>query len=67
MTNEFYRALINYKPDHSTYGGEITQFDCEGHNTMVSMAAKITQASSFDKTCRQLADNRDRKISKEEK
>lgn len=51
MTNEFYKTGI-YKADHRTYGGELTQFDFEGRNTMVSMAGKIQQGCSFDKLCK---------------
>lgn len=40
-----------YKVDHRTYGGELTLFDFEGHNTMVSMASKIRQGRSFDWQC----------------
>lgn len=46
---------------HSTFGGELSSFDFEGHHTMSSMAAKIAADLRFDNMCKQNALNRDRK------
>lgn len=50
MTNTFFTNKI-YKPDHTTYGGEVTLFDFEGHHTMKTMSDKITRAFAFDRQC----------------
>lgn len=50
MTENFYRTG-RYKPDHTTYAGELTQFDFEGHHTMATMAQRIRTAIAFDKQC----------------
>lgn len=52
MTETFYKKNI-YHINHSTYGGEITHFDIDGHHTMSSMAAKIMKDLAFDKRCKQ--------------
>lgn len=57
MTRRFYKPerpdtyyrTGRYKIDHSTYGGEISLFDFEGHHTLTSMAKKIRQADLFTK------------------
>lgn len=41
-----------YKIDHTTYGGELSLFDFEGHYTMTSMANKIAKDKRFDEQCR---------------
>ena len=41
-----------YKVDHSAFGGELSQFDFEGHHTLSSMANKITADQRFDEMCR---------------
>lgn len=51
MPEEFYRTR-NYKVDHSTFGGELTDFDFNGHHTIASMASKIAQDFKFDEYCR---------------
>lgn len=48
-----------YKVDHRTFGGEITPFDFDGHNTMVTMAGKIRQCRNFDRQCRKNMEVRD--------
>ena len=50
MPKEFYRTG-RYSVDHSTYGGEITSFDFEGHNTIQSMTDKILSSWRFDQSC----------------
>lgn len=42
----------NYN-NHTTYGGDITQFDFEGHHTLQTMANKISNDLRFDKICKQ--------------
>lgn len=37
-----------YEVDHRTFGGELTLFDFEGHQTMVTMANKIMRDHAFD-------------------
>lgn len=59
MTNKFYRTG-RVSVDHTTYGGELSLFDFEGHHTMQSMANRIAADLRFDKMCKQNALNRDR-------
>lgn len=59
MTNTNYYTRRNYT-DHTTYGGEITAFDFDGHHTLKSMADRIAADLRFDKMCRQNASNRER-------
>ncbi len=53
--------ILNKNESCRTYGGEITLFDFEGHNTMSSMAKKIVKDWAFDKRCRLNAEIRDSK------
>ncbi len=50
MTDTFRNYKI-YKPDYTTYGGEVTLFDFEGHHTIKTMSEKITRAFAFDRQC----------------
>ena len=59
MTTTFYRTG-NYKPDHSTFGGTISNHDYDGHETMSDIAAPIVSDWKFDEQCRKNALNRDR-------
>lgn len=45
--------------DHTSYYGEITLFDFEGHQTMKSMSDKIVRDWKFDRQCRKNAEFRD--------
>lgn len=65
MTETFYNNKI-YKSDHTTYGGEITLFDFEGHHTMKTMSDKITKAFAFDRQCRKNIKLRNNTINQEE-
>lgn len=56
ITEEFFRTGI-YKPDYTTYGGEISLLDFEGHRTLVDMANKIASDFRFDKRCCKMAYN----------
>lgn len=40
-----------YKVDHSTFGGELTPFDFDGHHTMATMTSRIIRSFSFDRRC----------------
>lgn len=42
----------NYKADRSAFGGELSQFDFDGHHTLSSMADKIAADWRFDEMCR---------------
>lgn len=51
MTENYYRTgRVNI--DHSTFGGEISLFDFEGHRTLSDMADKIASDLRFDERCR---------------
>lgn len=41
-----------YKADHTTYGGELSLFDFDGHHTMTTMASKLIKDNAFDKQCK---------------
>lgn len=47
MTGTINRYGI-YEVDHRTFGGELTLFDFEGHQTMATMANKIMRDYAFD-------------------
>lgn len=59
MTETYYRTG-NYKVDHTTFGGELTLFDFEGHRTLSNMAEKIASDLRFDETCRKIWENNKR-------
>lgn len=59
MTETYYRTG-NYKVDHTTFGGELTLFDFEGHRTLSNMAEKIASDLRFDETCRKNWENNKR-------
>lgn len=52
--------------DHTSYYGELTLFDFEGHQTMKSMSDKILRDWNFDKQCRKNAELRKQMKEKEE-
>lgn len=56
MTETYYR-IGNYKVDHTTFGGELSLFDFEGHRTLSNMAEKIASDLRFDKMCRKNLEN----------
>ena len=62
MTN--YYTTRNYKPDHSTCGSVIYNYDFDGHVSMSSMAARIISDWKFDERCRKLANNNIKKGAK---
>lgn len=59
MTATYYRTG-NYKVDHTTFGGELSLFDFEGHRTLSDMAEKIASDLRFDETCRKNWENNKR-------
>lgn len=59
MTETYYRTG-NYKVDHTTFGGELSLFDFEGHRTLSNMAEKIASDLRFDETCRKNWENNKR-------
>ena len=51
MPKEFYRTG-RVSVDHRTYGGELTEFDFEGHHNMCTMAKRIVEQLRFDNMCK---------------
>ena len=47
----------NYKPDHSTCGSAIYNYDFDGYVSMSDMAERIISDWKFDEKCRKLANN----------
>lgn len=56
MTRNYYRTG-NYKPDTSTCGSVIYNYDFDGYVSMTSMAERIISDWKFDEKCRKLAKN----------
>ena len=56
MTRNYYRTG-NYKPEHSTCGSVIYNYDFDGYVSMTSMAERIISDWKFDEKCRKLANN----------
>ena len=59
MTRNYY-TTENYKPNHSTCGSAIYNYDFEGYVSMSDMAERIISDWKFDEKCRKDALNRDR-------
>ena len=51
MTRNYY-TTGNYKPDHSTCGSQIYNYDFDGYVSMSSMAERIISDWKFDKQCK---------------
>lgn len=47
-----------YKPDHSTFGGIIYDYDFDGYLSMSDIAKRIEQDKKLDKLCRKNANKR---------
>ena len=47
----------NYKPDHSTCGSVIYNYDFDGYVSMSSMAERIISDWKFDEKCRKATNN----------
>ena len=56
MTRNYY-TTGNYKPDHSTCGSNIYNYDFDGYISMSDMVERIISDWKFDKKCRKLANN----------
>ena len=56
MTRNYYRTG-NYKPDRSTCGSKIYNYDFDGYVSMTTMAERIISDWKFDEDCRKLANN----------
>ena len=59
MTRNYYRTG-NYKPDHSTFGGVIYNYDFDGYVSMSDMAERIISDWKFDEERRKDVLNRNR-------
>ena len=59
MTRNYY-TTGNYKPDHSTCGSVIYNYDFDGYVSMSSMAERIISDWKFDERCKKNLLNRDR-------
>ena len=55
-----YYTTGNYKPDHSTCGSKIYNYDFDGYVSITSMAERIISDWKFDEERRKDAENRDR-------
>ena len=55
-TTTFYRTE-NYKPNHSTCGSKIYNYDFDGYVSMSTMAERIISDWKLDERCRKLANN----------
>ena len=59
MTRNYYRTG-NYKPDHSTCGSQIYNYDFDGYVSMSDMAERIISDWKFDEERRKDVLNRNR-------
>ena len=50
----------NYKPDHSTCGSVIYNYDFDGYVSMTSIAERIISDWKLDEQCKKNAESRDR-------
>ena len=60
MTRNYYRTG-NYKPDHSTCGSVIYNYDFDGYVSMTSIAERIISDWKLDEQCKKNAESRDKK------
>ena len=60
MTNNYY-TTGNYKPDYSTFGGKVYNYDFDGYNSMADIAKRIASDLKFDEQCRKNVKNKYRK------
>ena len=60
MTENYYYRTENYKPDHSTCGSQIYNYDFDGYVSISDMAERIISDWKFDEERRKDALNRDR-------
>ena len=57
MTRNYY-TTGNYKPDHSTCGSVIYNYDFDGYVSMTSIAERIISDWKLDEKCRKNAENK---------
>ena len=63
MTRNYYRTE-NYKPDYSTCGNVIYNYDFDGYVSMSTMAERIISDWNFDGQRRNDTENKDRNCKK---
>lgn len=63
MTNRNYYTSSNYA-DHSSFGGNIYNYDFDGYNSISSIASRIISDLKFDEQCRKNIQLRNRKNKK---
>ena len=56
LTTTFYRTG-NYKPDHSTCGSVIYNYDFDGYVSITDMAERIISDWKFDEECKKNREN----------
>ena len=61
MTRNYY-TTENYKPDHSTCGSVIYNYDFDGYVSMTSIAERIISDWKFDEKYRKNAKNKQKGI-----
>ena len=59
MTRNYYRTG-NYKPDRSTCGSIIYNYDFDGYVSMADMAERIISDWKFDEKCKKNIESRDK-------
>ena len=59
MTRNYY-TTGNYKPDHSTCGSAIYNYDFDGYVSITDMAERIISDWKFDEQCKKNMENRNR-------
>lgn len=59
-TTTIFYGTENYKPDHSTCGSQIYNYDFDGYVSISDMAERIISDWKFDEERRKDALNRDR-------
>ena len=57
MTNNYY-TTGNYKPNHSTFGGKIYNYDFNGYTSISDITERIISDRKFDEQCRKNIQNR---------
>ena len=64
MTRNYYTTgnykTVNYKPNHSTCGSVIYNYDFDGYVSITSMAERIISDWKFNERCRKNAETRNK-------
>ena len=58
-TRNYYTTPSNCT-DHTTFGGNISNYSFDAHTTMSDIAEQIISGWKFDQQCKRNAENRDR-------